>query len=100
GFAFMTARRMLFGTFYADETFLVRRPDWLPEAIARTQSARPPIVVIADWPINGTERSRFKVWAADYVRAVEALARDRIEIGNVTIYTLESAPSASASQGQ
>ncbi len=39
------------------------RPTWDAEAIARMQKFRPSIVVLSDWDINGTESSRFSVWA-------------------------------------
>ncbi|MBM3515461.1 MAG: hypothetical protein FJX59_17370, partial [Alphaproteobacteria bacterium] len=38
GIAFMTGRRMLFPEFYVDESFLARKPDWLPRAIDVTRS--------------------------------------------------------------
>jgi len=88
GIAFMTARRMLLSAFYADETFLVRKPTWLPEAIAKTRAARPPVVIIADWAINGTEESRFTHWATSYVEAVAALAQEKVTAGGATAYVL------------
>jgi hypothetical protein len=90
GVAFMTARRMLLSNFYADETFLVRKPEWLPSAIEMTRDTRPPVVIIVDWAINGTEQSRFTHWAAPYVDAVAALAQDKVTIGDVTVYLLPS----------
>lgn len=94
GFAFMTGRRMLLPTFYADEKFLSIRPTWLADAIALTRSAHPPVVIVADWAINGTERSRIANWAAAYVAAVDALARDRIRDVGLTIYLLNDSNDA------
>jgi hypothetical protein len=36
---------------------------WDDEAIARFEKFRPEVIVLSDWDINGTESSRFSVWA-------------------------------------
>ena len=36
---------------------------WNEAAIARIQQNRPNVIVLSDWAINGTEDSRFSVWA-------------------------------------
>jgi hypothetical protein len=88
GVAFMTGRQMFFSEFYVDDGTPLRDPQWLAAAIARTEQDRPPVVVVFDWAVNGTERSRFDVWAADYVGAVKALARDIVTVPGATIYLL------------
>jgi hypothetical protein len=89
GFAFMTARRMLLHNFYVDDGILASEPDWIASAIAQTAAARPPVVLISDWAVNGTERSRFTVWAAAYVDAVKGMARDTHPLpGGFTAYVL------------
>jgi hypothetical protein len=82
----MADRQMLLGEFFADDSFPARMPGWLPQIIARTRAARPPVVVVIDWATNATERSRFSVWAADYVAAMEGLAMGKIVRGAVTVY--------------
>jgi hypothetical protein len=67
GVAFMTGRRMLFREYYVDDSFLVSDPGWIDRAIALTARERPPVVVVLGWAVNGTEISRFDVWAAPYV---------------------------------
>jgi len=86
GIAFMTARRMLLHNFYVDDTFLVLRPQWLPSAIAETRAARPPIAIVQDWAINGTEQSRFTNWAARYVDVLKDQARDQVTRPGMVIY--------------
>ena len=86
GVAFMTGRRMLLHNFYVDDSFLVLRPQWLPSAIAETKAARPPVAIVQDWAINGTERSRFANWAAAYVDVLKSQARAEVGGPNVTIY--------------
>jgi hypothetical protein len=39
------------------------RADWDVEAIKRLQHFQPSIVVLSDWDVNGTNESRFSVWA-------------------------------------
>lgn len=88
GIAFMTERRMFFGNFYADDSFLTRAPNWLPDAINRTRAERPPVVIISDWALNGTEISRFKNWAAPYMSMLDEIAREKITRPDLTIFLL------------
>lgn len=88
GVAFMTGRRMLLHNFYVDDTFQQLRPQWLATAIAETLAARPPVVIVQDWAINGTEQSRFANWAAAYVAAVKEQARDILAGPATTIYRI------------
>lgn len=92
GVAFMTGRRMLLDNFYVDDTFPQLRPQWLSKAIAETRAARPPIVLVQDWAINGTEQSRFSRWAGAYVEAVKELARDTVTGPATTAYLIDPAP--------
>lgn len=88
GVAFMTGRRMLLPNFYVDDTYLLNQPNWLPNAITMTRSAKPAVVIVIDWAINGTEQSRFTNWAAPYIRLVEELSRTKVVHGNITAYML------------
>ncbi|MBT4738812.1 MAG: hypothetical protein HOH20_03290 [Rhodospirillaceae bacterium] len=88
GFAFMSERRMLFKNFYVDDSMLVLDPNWIPDAIELTRDVRPPVVVVLDWAINGTEISRFKNWASDYIAVLEELSQETIEHPGFTIYLL------------
>ncbi len=94
GVAFMTGRRMLLHNFYVDDTFPTLRPQWLSTAIAETRAARPPVVIVQDWAINGTEQSRFASWAAAYVDAVKEQARETLAGPATTIYLIDTAPRA------
>ena len=40
-----------------------RSKNWDAEAIARFKKFRPAIIVISEWDINGTDASRFSLWA-------------------------------------
>jgi hypothetical protein len=40
-----------------------RTTRWDAEAIARFEKFQPAVIVLSDWNINGTESSRFSVWA-------------------------------------
>lgn len=88
GVAFMTGRRMLLRDWYVDDSLLVTDPGWIGRAIALTREARPPVVIVVDWAINGTEISRFANWASPYVAMLEATATGRVELPGVTIYQL------------
>ncbi len=40
-----------------------RTANWDAEAIARIEKFQPAVIILSDWDINGTEASRFSVWA-------------------------------------
>ncbi len=88
GVAFMTERRMLLPNFYVDDTLLISQPSWLSNAISLTASAKPAVVIVIDWAINGTEQSRFVNWAAPYINLVEGLSRAKVVHGSITAYLL------------
>lgn len=88
GIAFMTGRRLLFREQYVDDTLPLREPDWIPRAITQTREKRPPVIVIMNWAINGTENSRFSRWAAPYMEALQTLAREKIGRPGLEIYLL------------
>ncbi len=41
----------------------MHRRDWEERAIERLEHYRPAVIVLSDWDINGTDSSRFSVWA-------------------------------------
>lgn len=88
GFAFMADRQMLFGNFYVDNSTPLLIPDWIPNAISQTTASRPPIIIVMDWAINGTEASRFSNWAPEYMLRVEQLSRDKVVRPGLTVYIL------------
>lgn len=88
GIAFMTGHRLLFSEQYVDDTLPQRDPDWIRRAILETRAERPPVVIVMDWAINGTDNSRFSQWAAPYMEALQDLAREKIERPGLAIYLL------------
>ncbi|MCA0201579.1 MAG: hypothetical protein LCH56_12190 [Proteobacteria bacterium] len=88
GIAFMTGRRLLFREQYVDDALPLRDPQWLARAIALTEEKRPPVVIVMDWAINGTDISRFSRWAAPYMEALETLKREKLERPGLSIYLL------------
>lgn len=88
GVAFMTGRHLLLHNFFADDGTPLREPGWIDMAIAKTRDAKPPVVIIMDWAVNGTDRSRFDVWAAPYVAALKEMAHDQMVMPGITIYFL------------
>lgn len=88
GMAFLTARRMFFREYYVDDGTPTHDPTWVARAIDATREKRPPVVIVMDWDLNGTDSSRFAHWAAPYIDVVESLAREKIVRGSVTIYLL------------
>lgn len=92
GVAFMTGRRLLFREHYVDNSFLIGDPGWIERAVAATKLHRPPVLIISDWAINGTEASRFGVWARPYIEALEKLGPRRVDLPGMKVYLLDPAP--------
>lgn len=88
GIAFMTGRRLLFREQYVDDALPARDPTWLERATALTREKHPPVVIVMDWAINGTDISRFSRWASPYMETLESLARQKLERPGLTIYLL------------
>jgi hypothetical protein len=40
-----------------------RSDNWDADAIARIERYKPAVIVLSDWDVNGTNASRFSVWA-------------------------------------
>jgi uncharacterized membrane protein len=88
GVAFMTERRMLLRHFFVDDSFPAREPGWLAQAIETTRREKPPVVIVMDWAVNGTEISRFRNWAPAYMAMLDELARDKRVFPGLVIYLL------------
>ncbi len=88
GIAFMTDRRLLFREQYVDDAVPARDPEWIERAIALTRERRPPVVIVMDWAVNGTEISRFSRWASPYMETLEMLAREKLDRPGLSIYLL------------
>lgn len=88
GFAFMANRQMLLGNFYVDNSTPLLIPDWITNATLLTTEFKPPVIIVMDWAINGTEASRFANWASEYVSKIERLSRDKLVQPGLTVYLL------------
>lgn len=88
GFAFMTERRMLFKNFYVDDSTRIIDPNWIHDATKLTLDVMPPVIIVQNWAINGTEISRFNNWAPDYIEMLKELSKETIERPDFTIYLL------------
>lgn len=88
GMAFMTARRMLLSNYYVDDSFLISDPGWIDRTIETTRRERPPVVIVVDWAINGTEISRFQNWARRYIAFLEEGGYRRLDLPGAMVYRL------------
>ena len=59
---FMTNRSSYRYDLYCDDVTAPKNSDAI--AIREIETFRPAVIVITNWPINGTEHSRFTNWAA------------------------------------
>jgi hypothetical protein len=60
---------------YVDNATPLIDPDWQRTTVAQMTAHRPKIIMLDNFAPNGTERSRFDVWATD----VMAYIRQRYE---------------------
>ena len=77
---------MLLREYFVDDSFLLRDPGWIDRAIATTCQARPPVVIVVDWAIHGTDISRFQNWAHRYIEALSADGYARVDLPGVMVY--------------
>lgn len=91
GYAFMTDRRILFKEHYVDDGTPLLYPGWIERAIALTKEVRPPIVIVLDWAPNGTDASRFDVWAARYMDFIKSTYARSVPFGMGTFWIRDPA---------
>ncbi|MHA3771042.1 hypothetical protein ACXR0O_05825 [Verrucomicrobiota bacterium sgz303538] len=70
---------------YVDNATRTRH--WEDEAIARFEKFKPAIIAISEWAINGTDASRFSIWAAKTKTWVQTNYVYQGTYGEVEIYT-------------
>jgi hypothetical protein len=92
GFAFMTDRRILFKEHYVDDGTPLLYPGWIDRSLALSREARPPVVIVLDWAPNGTQDSRFDVWAARYMDYVRRTYARSVPFGMGTAWIRDPAP--------
>ena len=70
GVNFITARPTFQSLLYIDN--VTQSPDWQQVEIDKIKKFHPAVIVIDDWPINGTEESRFSHWATQMTSFIES----------------------------
>ena len=70
GVNFITARRTFQSLLFVDN--VTGSQDWQQAEIAKIRMFRPAVIVIDDWPINGTEESRFSHWATQMTQFIDS----------------------------
>lgn len=88
GWNVITDRWTSMYTLYVDDSML--RTGIQERIIKQIETQRPPVILIDDWPVNGTEISRFKNWATrvmDHIAADYAVAES---YGTLELYVLRS----------
>jgi hypothetical protein len=86
GFNVITGRRTFARDLYVDDKMLVRDPEWQERMVRQIQSEEPPVIVVSDWAVHGTEISRFRNWAT---RIMDHIEREYVVVeryGNLNFY--------------
>ena len=81
---FMTDRPSYRRDLYIDD--LTAPNDFNQSAIAEIEKFQPPVIVITDWPINGTEHSQFSHWAAETYSYIQTHYRADYEQGIIHVF--------------
>ncbi len=84
GWNVMTDRPTFLPTLYVDDSQMASH--WQKLTIAGIEREKPPLILIDNWPINGTEISRFKNWATDMMDHLAAEYLLLEKFGTVEIY--------------
>jgi hypothetical protein len=86
GVNFITARPTFQTLLYVDN--VTGSQEWQRAEIAQLQRFRPAVIVIDNWPINGTEESRFSNWAPQMTSFVESHYRLVASLKNKKIFAI------------
>lgn len=70
GFNAMTNRPTFARKMYVDDTMLLKDPGWQSRMSQKIINKQPPVIMIADWALNGTEISRFHNWATEVMAVI------------------------------
>ena len=65
GYIALAGRTTTVRELYADDSFLISRPERQQQMVAQMEREKPKLVILESWAINGTEISRFQNWARD-----------------------------------
>ncbi len=84
GWNVMTDRRTSMRALYVDDSLMTS--GWQQEMIESIKKDQPPVIIVDNWPVNGTEISRFKNWAAQVMSHIlsEYVVLDTV--GSIEIY--------------
>ncbi len=86
GFNVMTRRRTFIRRLYVDDAIPTLDPGWQLRTIVWSEAERVPLIIIQDIAVNGTEISRFKNWATDFMIYVRADYRLLRRVGDFEFY--------------
>jgi hypothetical protein len=81
---FMTDRPSYRQNLYSDDMTAIQNFD--QATIAEIEKYQPAVIVITDWPINGTEHSRFSNWAATTYHYIQRHYQADYEHGIIHIF--------------
>ncbi len=88
GWNVMTDRKTFLYSLYVDDTISA---DWQPKIVEKIRTERPPVILIDNWQINGTEISRFKNWATRVMRHIDSEYVLADSQGSLELYVLPAA---------
>jgi hypothetical protein len=84
------ANRPTFQKFlYVDDAILRDWPSWFDDTNAQIASKRPKAIVIHDWPVNGTDFSRFRNWAKPVYEYVAEHYELRFKVNSFEVFVLK-----------
>lgn len=81
---FMTDRPSYRRDLYSDD--MTASANFDQNTIAEIECYQPAVIVVTDWPINGTEHSRFSHWAAETYRYIQSHYQADYENGIIHVF--------------
>ncbi len=86
GFNVMTNRNTVARRLYVDDAVLIWDPSWQSRIIERIVAGQPPLIIIHNVALNGTEISRFPNWATKVMRHITSNYRLSESIWSIDFY--------------
>jgi hypothetical protein len=74
---------------YVDNGILAAWPNWFDDIKNQIASKKPKAIVVHDWPVNGTDFSRFKNWANPVYRYVTERYELKLRVNGFEVFVLK-----------
>ncbi len=86
GFNVMTNRATFGRYLYVDDAILIRDPGWQQQMVDEIKAEEPPLIIVGNQALNGTEISRFPNWATQVMHHIRSNYTHSVKIQQFDFY--------------